>query len=389
MQYTTVWMILALVAIVRAHVEMVYPPPFRSKHNPHTSDKIDQFLDGPLGYDSQFPCKGYHSDLGTPAGAPIATWLAGATYNFTLEGRGHGLEGGSCQVALSYDKGNTFKVIKSFIGSCPVSNNQSFNFTVPSNAPGSDSVIFGWTHFNKIGNREMYMNCAAVKIDGPPFSNATAPLAGNPNLFVPNVGATSCLTIEGTEVNFPSTSGADVEGKFSGDQKGSDVSFKGDCGPVDTPESSPTETLSSIPLPSSTSSELGREQSMSAIVTTSTGAPEASTSTTLETLVSSSAPVTISSFQSLPIPSKTSVLLTPTSIATGQPSATPSGPPTIEGGFCTPSGALNCINETSFQVCINGAWFVVLPATTGSMCKRNESSTLKLARVMRHGTRLV
>ena len=52
--------------------------------------------------------------------------------------------GGSCQLALSYDRGASWSVIKSFIGGCvrPLAGaDQTFRFTVPAGAPRGDALL--------------------------------------------------------------------------------------------------------------------------------------------------------------------------------------------------------------------------------------------------------
>jgi hypothetical protein len=58
--------------------------------------------------------------------------------------------GGSCQFSLSYDGGNTWAVIHSIIGGCPL--NSAYTFSVPSGVP-SGNALFSWSWFNKVGNR--------------------------------------------------------------------------------------------------------------------------------------------------------------------------------------------------------------------------------------------
>lgn len=110
-----------------------------------------------------------------------------------VAGAAHG--GGSCQVSFSYDNGLTWIVVKSFEGNCPrvrvagtLSNNydpnQDYIFTVPANFPSGERVIFAWTWFNAIGNREMYMSCSPVTITG---RSHTVPYG--PPLFIANLQA--------------------------------------------------------------------------------------------------------------------------------------------------------------------------------------------------------
>ena len=105
-------------------------------------------------------------------------------------------EGGSCQASISEDKGATFKVVKSYIGQCPVQGGGSFDFNVPKETK-SGEVIFAWSWFNRVGNREMYMNCAVVTI-----TNGGSGLHNYPDIFVANLDNT-CGTDEGFDVYFP------------------------------------------------------------------------------------------------------------------------------------------------------------------------------------------
>ncbi len=146
---------LALVASAYGHMLLMYPLALRYEGNPYVpSAEIDYSLTNPLDGDgSNFPCKGYQSDLGSKAGTSVATWDVGGSYNFTLLGSATH-DGGSCQASLSYDKGKTFTVIHSYIGGCPVISppGGSFNFNIPADAP-TGAALFAWTSFNKVGDR--------------------------------------------------------------------------------------------------------------------------------------------------------------------------------------------------------------------------------------------
>jgi hypothetical protein len=64
---------------------------------------------------AQYPCKQYQKDATRGAGKVVATWAAGSDQTFTVTGTATH-DGGSCQVSLSYDNGETFRVMKSFVG---------------------------------------------------------------------------------------------------------------------------------------------------------------------------------------------------------------------------------------------------------------------------------
>ncbi|KAH7142736.1 hypothetical protein B0J13DRAFT_585448 [Dactylonectria estremocensis] len=191
---------LGLAGLAQAHMEMTYPAPFKSKYNPYAGSDIDYSMTSPLAGDgSNFPCKGYQSLLGTAAGAPTVTWNAGQLYNMSIAGGAdHG--GGSCQASLSFDKGKTWTVIQSYIGNCPLSPSSSFRFTLPVDTPAG-VALFAWSWFNRIGNREMYMNCAAITVRAGRGTPST-PLSKRPAMFVANVG-NGCGTTEMVDLMFP------------------------------------------------------------------------------------------------------------------------------------------------------------------------------------------
>ncbi|KAL4786312.1 hypothetical protein BJX76DRAFT_365960 [Aspergillus varians] len=198
------------------HIQMSQPYPIRSPLNQQASGEKDYSYTNPLSTSgSDFPCKGYAND----AFNSVATYSPGGEYEIKLEGSAtHG--GGSCQISLSYDKGESFQVIHSILGGCPIT--KSYEFTIPSDAPSGEALL-AWSWFNKIGNREMYMNCAQVTIGGDQrLEGFTAVSETNafdnlPSLFIANVnGPGQCTTIEGEEVNFPQP-GSSVEGSLSGE----------------------------------------------------------------------------------------------------------------------------------------------------------------------------
>ncbi|KAJ5159463.1 uncharacterized protein N7482_006467 [Penicillium canariense] len=254
-----------------AHMQMMKPYPIRSPLNKDSQGQKDYSYTNPLSTSgSDYPCKGYAND---PFESQ-ATYSPGQSYDMELDGSAtHG--GGSCQLALTYDHGKTFKVIESMLGDCPIA--KKYDFTIPSDAPSGEALL-AWTWFNKVGNREMYMNCAMVTIGGgsssagnktqstskgkvvhgsklvdkpmaavgkmlhinhPPMEQAdkrdmtddaddtemmgqskTAAFDSLPELFVANAGqAGGCVTIEGEPVDFPKP-GDNVVGKIDGNGKG-------------------------------------------------------------------------------------------------------------------------------------------------------------------------
>lgn len=190
------------------HVEMTWPYSLRSKLNPSTPENlIDYSMKAPLSASgSNYPCKGYHNDLYQ---VPTATYDAGSTYNITLDGSAtHG--GGSCQLSLSYDQGKTFRVIKSMIGNCP--NEKSYDFTIPAYAP-SGEAIFAWSWQNRIGNREFYMDCAVVQVQGSQGKRQDSydNVDSLPAIWKADLQSVNdCTTVEGESPVYPHP-GPDVE----------------------------------------------------------------------------------------------------------------------------------------------------------------------------------
>ncbi|KAJ2777826.1 hypothetical protein GGI15_004382 [Coemansia interrupta] len=147
-----------------------------SRYTPHgdcpalpEGQVLDYSLSSPL--DPSAPlCK--HT---VPYDTPVETWSAGqeVTVEFDPDGgAAHG--GGHCQFSLSYDGGKSFVVVHEELKYCFVNGETSSNtpevlsykFNLPQDLPASDKAVFAWTWVNAMGNREFYMNCADVAIEG-------------------------------------------------------------------------------------------------------------------------------------------------------------------------------------------------------------------------------
>ncbi|KAK3079481.1 hypothetical protein LTS18_004759 [Coniosporium uncinatum] len=198
-------------------MQMTNPLPFRSpKDMSISSDDKDYDITSPLNPDgSNYPCKGYQND---PSRHTTATYVAGQSYNVTIAG-GASHTGGSCQISISYDNGETFKVLKSIIGGCPT-DGSSYDFTVPSYADQGEALL-AWTWLNREGNREFYMNCAQVEITSETSSSrrerrtkredAYTSISDHPNVCVANLDSVNeCTTPEGSDPVYPHP-GNDVE----------------------------------------------------------------------------------------------------------------------------------------------------------------------------------
>lgn len=176
MQFTlaTALAIAAFVPSISAHIIMATPkqwfvPTFVS--TPELSDGQQN----PLKADgSNFPCHG------VPPENSVATYQPGSTQTLQLLGTAvHG--GGSGQMSITYDSRPTrdsrWGVMTSWQGNHPIQHSGNIepgnaqnplpplSFRVPANLPAGRAVV-AWTWFNRIGNREMYMQCATITIGG-------------------------------------------------------------------------------------------------------------------------------------------------------------------------------------------------------------------------------
>ncbi|KAI1817647.1 hypothetical protein GGS20DRAFT_508534 [Poronia punctata] len=356
MQFKTGILGLLAAGSAMAHMTISDPIALTHKDNPNTlPEHIDYSITSPLE-PGQFPCKGHLDLLGTSEATPVKTYSPGQKATMAVEGSAiH--NGGSCQISLSYDKGQTFKVIKSYIGNCPTFGGV-YDFTIPEDAPEGDEVVFAWTWVNKTGNREFYMSCSVVSIKGG--NGAKRSSLGRrgvafddlPTVFEANLGGEYC-TKEGVDTVYPEP-GPDVV---------NEASSPGPAIFCDSGEPVPTDGSGSEPAP--TSSGTGG-------VFLPTGG--ADVSTTLST-VTTSAPVSSSS-----VPVTTTSGPSVTSTSTSQPTPT-GGASGVKTGACTPEGAWNCIDGTNFQRCGSGQWSVVMQVAAGTSCTIGVSDILKQSRL--------
>ncbi|CAG7558056.1 unnamed protein product [Fusarium equiseti] len=338
--FTALATIMGLAGLAQAHMEMTYPPPFKSKKNPYANGDIDYSMTSPLsGSGSNFPCKGYHTLFGTAAGAPTATWTAGNSYNIEIQG-GADHSGGSCQASLSFDGGSKWIVIQSWIGNCPISPLSTFKFTLPIDTPAGNA-LFAWSWFNRIGNREMYMNCATIKVKGKSGTPKT-PLSKRPAMFVANVGR-GCSTREGVDLMFPNP-GPDVS--VGSSNTGPPV---GQC-PAGSGVAVPTQkSTTKAPTKTTTTKPPG-----GVFITVPT--PTTTKKTTLKSTTRSTSTTIIP-----PAPTKPAQgLITP-------------------GTRCTPEGYWNCVKTgTAFQRCASGMWSVSMAVAPGTRCVPGQSMEFKI-----------
>ncbi|MCJ1378698.1 hypothetical protein MMC17_001797 [Xylographa soralifera] len=374
----------ALLSTVNGHMIMSSPTPYgKSSLN-----------NSPLAADgSDFPCKqrsGVYDAEGASNTMPIGV---NQTLSFTGSAT-HG--GGSCQVSLTTDLNptatSTWQVIYSILGGCPVnaagnlpedpngSGATKFQFSIPEGInPGKYTLA--WTWFNKVGNREMYMNCAPVTVtaaaskrDAIPEIEA-APLskrANFPPMFVANAcGHCSTPDDEDSVLMFPDP-GQYVQ------YAGSSPFFSPTCACNAEAMNNSSSSAGAAPAPGAPASSA----TVSTLAASSAATPASSPSTAaggaIASAIASAFPTTFSVVASAPVASSAPTGTSAPAAGSSSTSTTPSAGALT--GPCTSEGEFNCIAGNSFQQCASGAWSVVQPMAPGTYCTAGQSSTLTISK---------
>jgi len=345
-------------------------------------------LQSPTRFPSQLDALTFNGPLsttlsGSPSNYPCHFTTASTTYNLcsstncinrtvltpgtnfttTLLGQSvHG--GGSCQFSLSKDieptKDSVFKAIHSVIGGCPARNTpgnigadndwsapgpDEYSFTVPQELEEGE-YTFAWTWFNKVGNREMYMNCAPIVV-GKSNVNTSAQddfFDNLPDMFLANIpDVPGCASPpSGQTMEFPKP-GVSVERN----NVGQDVFVApvvGDGADCYAPLGGGGESVSH-----------------------SVEASSVSTLTTTSTISVVPVPVQATRTLSSPSPSILSTAQSPPAS-----SRSPTTPFTKIGIVCTPCdhpGALICIDATHFGICDVDNCAIPQPVAVGTICQ--------------------
>ncbi|KAF2841133.1 lytic polysaccharide monooxygenase [Patellaria atrata CBS 101060] len=336
-----------------------------------------------------FPCAQSNFDR---AGIDNAV-TAGSTMPLRFTGSAvHG--GGSCQVSITYDDPppkdkSKWKVLHTMIGGCPanaVGNIASqgtdangrpdgvqcagpndtecvrgYEVPIPAGIKNGKATI-AWTWFNKIGNREMYMNCAPVTVSGG--SGDEAFMSSLPNMFVANI-AGECTTVEGV-LNIPNA-GQSVQRDQEPSDAASGTCPKGGQLPVgDAPV--PSKPASSAPAASTPAASAPAVSTPAASAPANTGgifAPGASTTTTLVTVV-----VTETAAPDSPVatsPAESPVVSPPAATQAPAPS---NGNGSCPAGSipCTSPGAVVCQGTTQYGLCDINNCAVLKAVSGGTQC---------------------
>lgn len=96
-------------------------------------------------------------------------------------------------------------VIEQVDGGCP---DAGFEWPVklPDNLPSNGKAVLGWTWINAVGNRELYMNCADIAIQGGPGSSI-----GGAGLLLANIGGHEIVQPPANQGGGPSGPGTSIK----------------------------------------------------------------------------------------------------------------------------------------------------------------------------------
>ncbi|KAI9841133.1 MAG: hypothetical protein M1837_000977 [Sclerophora amabilis] len=380
---------------VQAHMVMKSPTPYDA------ASLNNSPLD-PSG--SDYPCKA----VSYSAGGASNEMPVGSTQELSFTGSAvHG--GGSCQVSLTTDKNPTkdtkFKVIHSIIGGCPKKGAggnigsdpngggaDTYQYKIPEDlAPGDYTLA--WTWFNKVGNREMYMNCAPVTITGGNAARDLSALGSEqlesrddsalsklPDMFIANIqGASDSCTYESADVEFPEP--GDSVDNFSSGQTAAPGT--GDCtGPPPSGGSTGGDQGGSTgggdQSPGGGAPAPDGGAPVPGVFAPDAGAGEAPPPPSTTTTPAAPPP----SQETTPPPSSE------------QPSTdVPPGNVSSDGaktGPCSPEGQFSCSADgKTFQQCGSGTWSTVQQVAAGTSCSVGGGPGMKVAAVARAAKRHV
>ncbi|KAJ9148386.1 Lytic polysaccharide monooxygenase [Pleurostoma richardsiae] len=368
-----------------AHMLMSVPEPFSQP----------ALQNGPLDPSgSNFPCQ-LQSGGSYSAGTASNSFSLGSSQPLEFVGQAvHG--GGSCQVSITYDtaptKDSVWKVIHSIEGGCPArgqtgnmgsdasaADPDTYNFTIPTDIP-TGQVTLAWTWFNKIGNREMYMNCAPVTLTGT--SGDKANFEALPDMFTANIG-NGCGTVDSKDLLFPNP-GDSVE-----QLNGATTAF-----------AQPTGNCQAASGSSGSGSGASGSSAATAATTVATTAEATSATTSLAggvfiTVPTDGATTTAAASATSEAPATTAAVVTSAAVSSaaaatpssasssGSSSSSTSGTTTTEGAqtagsACTEEGMWNCVGGSQFQQCASGTWSVVQSLAAGTSCTPGETTAMNI-----------
>ncbi|KAJ9266042.1 CAZyme family AA11 [Paecilomyces variotii] len=364
-------------SFANAHIIMTKPVPYG----------LGTLNNSPLDASgSDFPCKIREQMWDNEESArETNTFKIGEPQTLAFKGIAtHG--GGSCQVSLTTDehptKDSKWMVIHSIEGGCPIQTAgnlvgsadtpvpNTFQFSIPDGISAGNYTL-AWTWFNRVGNREMYMNCAPIAVTAgsqkrdESSSQAISKRDSFPPMFVANING--CTTPENVNIRFPDPGDSlELAGLASELLALGQPACSGGPGPGPSSAAPSGTSPGASPATSAAASSASQSSvATSAPETTPTGAPGI--------FASGASPIA-------------SAMTATVSVVSAGPSSTPSSSASSSGalsGACSPEGTWNCINGSSFQRCASGNWSSPIDMASGTTCTAGKSDSLKVAAVKR------
>ncbi|KKA29038.1 hypothetical protein TD95_002188 [Thielaviopsis punctulata] len=399
---------LAVASTASAHMVITKPVPINAIN----------LNNSPLsGKGTDFPCKFVSGGYSYTADSPENEYDIGSDDN-ELAFMGSAVHGGgSCQISLTYDrpptKDSVWKVLTSIEGGCPARNTAgnfaansasfidpyTYNFTIPSGLEAGKYTL-AWTWFNKIGNREMYMNCALVTLNGSGGSKSTYDAL--PDMMVGNIG-NGCSTKDDTDVVFPDP------GENLQKLNGATTAFAspiGKCtatGAVSAAATAATSVAATSAAAITTAASTTSAPYGGVFYPTSGDSSSAATSTPVTVTPISQGAAAVSQAPAAAATSATSGSSSSsnssgssgTSSTSSTSSSSGSGSGYTAGTACSDEGAWNCISGSSFQRCASGTWSAVQDMASGLTCTSGVSATLsytatsRVKRAIRAGAKML
>lgn len=408
----------AFLTLASAHVKIESPVPYGAGNGAPALDTNPLLADG-----SDYPCKQRPEVYKVVKNNVMAI---GEPQPLTFQGQAtHG--GGSCQIALSKDmqptKSSVFKVILSIEGGCPSKNPgnvgespfgygaDKFQYTIPEEvAPGDYTLAFTW--FNKIGNREMYMNCAPITVTGSKTSrrdffeadnndNSTFSVSDSdfgkraeafsslPDMFIANIGNGCTTAASGTDLAIPEAN----KGKYvQRINTGPLTPPVGNCGasapnagaadpdPVASPAAEPSAQAPS-PSPAAVQPHLQPQSQASAPAAQpspsahqSASVPTAQSPQAKSIVTVTATPTTLSVKTVTPTPATMTTLTVTASVVTAgasEPTPTLGGTANLQTGSCPTPGKSVCSPDgTGFGTCMPDHTVIFQEVPEGTKCDK-------------------
>lgn len=384
-----------LFGLANAHLMLQSPVPFDQAALDNSP--LENKAIGSPG--SNYPCKVYQGGG--------SSYSAGSSYSYKIDQvnkmsvgqdiplsfKGSAVHGGgTCQLAITLDKEPTpsseFKIIQVYEGGCPSKSDtetrDDYSFKIPEGFPNAEQAVFAWVWNNRIGNREIYMNCAPISITGG--SDNKDVYNSLPNLYVIALPSSDCAAVESKDLKIPNPGKNVIVGGLKdavpatgpGCAKAAAAQLAGVSGNGGSSggNSSSSASASSYGSPAATSSSSDSGSytqssasygpgSSSASGSSSSAASPTGSSSGMVTVITSAQP-TGSAYPTLSLSSAAGIY----GPASGSPAAAPtgysSGSSSSSGSSCSDNGSIVCNGPTQFGICNQGSinWQPVAPGTT-------------------------